>query len=1248
MAKVFQPGSAPEEHAVVITDLGLRTNEHTVETLDFKAIDRTQPSLEHKRRRARLEVVDKLYGPLSIGCVTVTRSALDALGATTDGQPLNADNTFFRHSNRFFVNSLQFNASDIEAHLKLTTDTNDYRLPTLLFEMASQRSPSAPPLLREDPEAQAEPASYRSSLEKLLLSAQKLDIHGLSHKTPSHQALSWISTAKSNVLIPTGIGLQAFGIYSGLRGLQDAIRNKDAYQTLFNGSSVAAEFASIGVEAAVTRQATHMIKAGQRSLGDFAKTTFATRLARGSALIASVLTLPFDIIAAVDSFKAAGQATGKEATDHYVSAALSVTSAAMTVTIGLAALAGFGSAGPVGLAAGLILLVGSQIWGAIRQVDEIDDYIELTVHERLRTGWFAFWGIEADRDIQDRYIIAKASAEHSKLLQANARNLLKGPLKDSTEAIVNGTFTVELEPVTYNTWNWWTGKTYQVTTVRPRIKDSDDRIDARSGVNAETPGAVIETAGEHKDIHWYIGGGNDTVTGVENKPNVFHYSAGIKHLTGGMKDDVFVFEGSTQTLDESAPRSANTLIGGLGNDTLILSGRARDSRAPRQGYHVDLDAGHVFIITQASDGKESGRYRHAVLESIENIEIPEGGANIIKGTSGSNIIKSRGNDDIDAGAGDDRIFILNGSNRNADGGPGNDVYAIAHKPGCVFITEDGTGNSVIALDWRADLIESWRIEENNLVVTSGFDANDLELRKVILRKVYADGDYPRALQNNRLTFITRDGYHLAPDLPDTIEHSGPLDIETVVMQQGTPRHPLILNDRSEWNIAHDQDTSCFVSRLNELTTLNIKHKSTFSTALYLDYAAAELTRIEAHYSAYATEQEGIETIRYGACGLTLHFGTHRVLLNNLASSDERYSAKHPKTDRRVLSALASQHTVTLILNDGASYRLVPPSPDYGLLLDKTFVNKEPVKWTTEITLPLTPTKKKCRFLYPLDKKAHAMGRWATCAMLTSPAQQTGIEVLMGQGARYLVHLSPNMALRLSTPGALASANPRLPHASLWELDATHLGQVGIELSSNLLRIGATVIHLPVHEADDLVDQIRVITAQGVVHAVDSLFERVYVQALDGRYFSPLTDPDTAWPGELSNLTRQELKVLHVALKDGTPGHLSYNLKTRQWILDTDKSRVIKATDLKKTSLCEHHLKIYQQLAREGLKQTPPLNEEALRSLHAKCVEFMERFAFENSMILAQALSLNAAFGIRFARLGEILSLGEAAARHASP
>ena len=1234
MAKVFYPGSISNEHAVVVTDLGFHANDHSVETLDFKAGNETLIGPEHKQRQAQLEVVDKLYGPLRFGSVTVTRLALDALGVTTNGQPLNGDNTFFRTPNRFFLNTLQFNPVDIETRIKLIDNANDYRLPTLLFEIASERSSFAPPVLNGPPETQPEPAHYRTTLEKLLNSAQRLSTASLAEKT-----FNWVNRSKSNILIPTGFGLQAFGIYSGLRGLQDAIRNKNGYQTVLNGASVSAEVASIGVEAALTRQATHMLKAGQSSLGSFAKTSFALRLGRGSGLIASVLTLPFDIVAAIDAFKAAANASGNEATDHYVSAALSITSAAMSVMIGAAALAGFSSAGPVGLAAGLILAVGSQIWGAIREVDEIDDYIALTAHERLRTGWFAFWTISPDEAIQERYTIAKATAEHTKRLQANALALLQGTLKNSTEAIVNGTFSVELEQVTYNTWNWWTGERYQATRVRPRITDSDDVIDAHDGVTADTPGAVLGTSAEHKGIHWYIGGGNDTIIGPENKPNVFHYGAGVKQLTGGEKDDVFIFEGSTQNLTATPP-SANRLVGGAGNDTVILSGRSRDTEERQLGYHVDLEAGHISIITQAGQEKDTGDYDHAVLESIEHVEILEGGRNTIKGTAGPNIIKSRGNDAIEAGAGDDQIFLLGANNRDADGGPGNDVYAIAHKPGRVSISEDGIGNSVNALDWRADLIEGWKIDGDDLVVTSGFDADEWQLREVIIKKVYQPDDDVRHLQNNKLTFITKDGYHLVPDLPDTLEQSQPLAIEAVVTQQGTPRSPIILNNQKTHRVAHDKDTSYYLSRLTVSTTLQVKQRSDFTTTVHLDYASAELTRIEAHYNVQVThnDDDDWDTVKYGECGLTVYFGSHHVVLKNLASSDERYSAQSTHTKRRAFSALGSNHLVTLIMNDGVSYRLVQPTPDYGLLLDETFIGQSPVNWTTDVALPLTATRKNYVYLPPSDKPAYYMRNRATCALLTSPSEQTGIEVLIGEGATYLVHLSPDMTLRLSTPGALAGANPRLPHASTWELDATRLGQVEINLASNRLQLGTTVIHLPTYEDEDLVDKIRVITAQGVVHVVDVLFERVYVEALDARYFTFVLDPSAAWPDELAALATRELKVLNVAVRDGARGGLTYNLKTRTWTLETDKARTIGAQDLRKTNLCDHHLSLYQDLAREGLNQTPPANDGALRLMREKCVALAESLTPGNSRFLVQTLTLSLAFGISASQLSGLLLL----------
>lgn len=139
------PRPSPDDLAVVVTDIGDRANERTASTLDFGLADDVPADRERKRRRAQLAVVDELYGPLNIASLTVTRSALDALGATIDGQPLNGQNTFLRIPNRFFVNSLQFSADAIEAQIRSIVDPEDYRLTTLLFELACQRPLAALP-----------------------------------------------------------------------------------------------------------------------------------------------------------------------------------------------------------------------------------------------------------------------------------------------------------------------------------------------------------------------------------------------------------------------------------------------------------------------------------------------------------------------------------------------------------------------------------------------------------------------------------------------------------------------------------------------------------------------------------------------------------------------------------------------------------------------------------------------------------------------------------------------------------------------------------------------------------------------------------------------------------------------------------------------------------------------------------------------------------------------------------------------
>lgn len=255
----------------------------------------------------------------------------------------------------------------------------------LFYEIACKRSVDAGPLFVSDTPLVSGSAMDR--LNKLGKAAQKLEIHRAD--TFEH-APGWINKTKSYLMSGAGVGMQAFGIYSGYMALTDAIKKGEALEMLYYGGSIAAELGSLIIERGLARTGQAMLTQGSNVLRGFALTSIGKYMSRGAGLFASAITLPFDIVDAIKSFNAAAASSGKEAQDHYFSAALSVAGAGISLVLGVAALAGFGSvAGPLGLAAAALLISGSLIYQAARVVDQIDDYIELTTLERLRSGWFA-------------------------------------------------------------------------------------------------------------------------------------------------------------------------------------------------------------------------------------------------------------------------------------------------------------------------------------------------------------------------------------------------------------------------------------------------------------------------------------------------------------------------------------------------------------------------------------------------------------------------------------------------------------------------------------------------------------------------------------------------------------------------------------------------------------------------------------------------------------------------------------------
>jgi hypothetical protein len=1216
MATLIHPSSI-EYNDADIADMQLVANERQPSTIDYDDDNSRPPSPALKNKRAQLKTVDQVFGPLQIGEYSISRRALDTLGATVDGQPLDGKNTFFRTPGKRFINALQFDPVAIEARMKTTTGADDYLLPALLFEMASRRPLTAPPLLIDPLDTQTDPGAYQAKLKQLLNSAQRLNIR---HAHIEEPLPNWVKRSSSRTMASTGIGLQAFGIYSGLRGLQDAIRDKDSYGIVFNSSAFTADVASIAIDLAVARKATQMLKASESAYKGFAKTSFALKLGRGGGLIGGALTLPFDVISAVDGFKAAARTTGKESINNYVNAGLSVTSATMTVLLGAAALAGFSSAGPIGLIAGLLLVAGSRVWAAINVVDDIDDYITLTTEERLRTGWFAFWGISPDESIEDRHLIARSAARHSQQLQTTARKLLDETLKDQTEAIINGSFRVEVESLQVATYEWTPENPKYKTIKRPRISDNNDNIDAHAGVTQDTPGAVFGTSADDKDILWFIGGGNDTILGVKKKPNRFYYGAGHKSLNGGEKADEFIFEGAADLLKTGTQETLiSELQGDAGNDTLKLAGHFPQTNEDRYGFRVDLHKGEMSLLVKPLTPKEQAYRLHSHLQSIENVETLAGATNEVIGSDGPNIIKSRGRDEIDAGPGEDQIYLL-GSYVSANGGKGKDAYAIAHVPGMVSIIEDGADESIIALDWRCELIESWKIEKRELVITSGFEFDDTSKKIVRIKNVYQQTGDKRLLQNGKLTFISKDGFHLVPELPASIETPLAVDVEVVILRQGTRQLPVIVFDK-QLTVPNDRSSSYWLSRNNIQTVFQVTTPgNTGVTTLHIDCASTELTHVEAYYNADLMRGTHFNYIMYKECGLTLHFGSKQLSIKNLASST--VSGMRDLKPRLKAPELATNHSFILIMNDGASYRLIQPPVTDSHFLNDTFEISGPMHWTSNVPLPLSPRAGTHQYLQPLDNQTHALGSGEKCVMLKPAAQQTAVESLTGEGSKYLVHLNPGMSLRISTPGALATASQQLAFSSTWEFDASSLGEVEIRLIDNQLQIGQTIIYLPQYQnTGDLIDQVRVITAQGIVWAVDLIFEAVYIEAIDARFLVPATDVSTSLPAGLKQHPEDHILVRNMVMKDGSLGALRYHLTQRKWMLDTDKSRTIDRQDLQTTNHCTHQLKLFEEVAQIGLAYSPPLGDHALRVLREHCVRLMGDLSLDYPAKLEQAKHL---------------------------
>lgn len=137
-------------------------------------------------------------------------------------------------------------------------------------------------------------------------------------------------------------------------------------------------------------------------------------------------------------------------------------------------------------------------------------------------------------------------------------------------------------------------------------------------------------------------------------------------------------------------------------------------------------------------------------------------------------------------------------------------------------------------------------------------------------------------------------------------------------------------------------------------------------------------------------QRDFDRIMYKECGLTFHFDSQRLTINNLASSiwggDQRI------TSRLTRPTNVLNQAVLLIMNDGVSYRVDPPSlPDSAFSNDQFEING-PMERTRQVPLPLAARDGAPVFVSPWTTRpiTWATGRSASNWSLTLNKQPSNI------------------------------------------------------------------------------------------------------------------------------------------------------------------------------------------------------------------------------------------------------------------
>lgn len=685
----------------------------------------------------------------------------------------------FDRNGKYIASPFAMDGKNLRHHFSAATDSN--QISDLLYELGSTRRARKPLIVDAGDSA----GPWVKQMNAVLDSAAKTGSRIKAGATQLKNNILTYMLPGGRAVNHTGVGLQAFGIYNGIRSIKDAVARGATTDIAIASAGLAAEGVSLGVEKGVASFGSYLQKGNVASFNAFARTSIGSKLGgvhalgnnigRTAGVIGTVITTPFDIYSAYSSFTLAAQSEGKTAQDHYVNGSLAVAGAVSSIALAGAAFAGVAAAGPIGIAVGTALALGSNIYSSARYVEDVDAYADLSGWEKFTTGIASFVGSSASQDIEDRVAIAQRKNDAKEMRKAQRDCLINFLAKSQHygSAIYGKLSITAQKPLITRGAPDQFGTRSKKVTQRPAIvaDNGNDRVNAMFG-EIHLNNRVTAQSARKRAVYWATGGGHDRLTGVASRSNTFDLGSGRKEIQGGLQNDRIHLGAGIS--------NGSRFDGGDGDDTLDLSSAAaRDARtaftirlpatAEKAADFIWDDDDEIVRMRETSDGSITSLDRHrtgnrATLSSIENVITARHGRTDISGNDKNNLFVLNGDGDSARGGDGNDIYVVNGAGTTRlTPGSGNNRYDIARSADIVSIAADQpTGTAELNIGWNIDEI-TVQVSNGNLDILLGHNRE----KKIRLQDAFqqtGNGQWESRRKDGELRILTADGYLLTPVL----------------------------------------------------------------------------------------------------------------------------------------------------------------------------------------------------------------------------------------------------------------------------------------------------------------------------------------------------------------------------------------------------------------------------------------------------------------------------------------------------